>query len=63
MAWLPDEQVMSRLKAYAASQPPGSIVLKCEPEKNAIYLEGVRFEFRNGKRCKRHVRDSSLFLS
>ncbi|MEO8024595.1 Imm58 family immunity protein [Polaromonas sp.] len=46
---LPEEQVMSRLKAYAASQPPGSIVLKREPETNAIYLEGVRFEFRNGK--------------
>lgn len=46
---LSEEQVMSRLKAYVASQPPGSIVLKREPETNAIYLEGVRFEFRSGK--------------
>lgn len=46
---LSEEQVMSRLKVYAASQPPGSIVLKREPGTNAIYLEGVRFEFRDGK--------------
>lgn len=46
---LPEEQVMSRLKAYVASQPPGEIVLKREPGTNAIYLEGVRFEFRDGK--------------
>lgn len=46
---LPEEQVMSRLKAYVASRPPGSIVLKREPETNSIYLEGVRFEFRDGK--------------
>ncbi|WCM91427.1 Imm58 family immunity protein [Acidovorax sp. NCPPB 2350] len=46
---LTEGQVISRLKAYAASQPPGSIVLKRESETNAIYLEGVRFEFRDGK--------------
>lgn len=46
---LPEEQVMSRLNAFSASKGPGAIVLKREPETNAIYLEGVRFEFRNGK--------------
>jgi len=46
---LPEEQVMSRLKAYVASQPPDSIVLKREPETNAIYFEGIRFEFHDGK--------------
>ena len=46
---LPEEQVMSRLKAYAASQPADSIVLKRAPKKNVIYLEGIRFEFRDGK--------------
>ena len=40
---------MSRLKAYAASQPADSIVLKRAPKKNVIYLEGIRFEFRDGK--------------
>lgn len=46
---LPEEQVMSRLKAYVASESPGTIVLKREAETNFIYLEGIRFEFRNGK--------------
>jgi hypothetical protein len=49
---LPEEQVTSRLEAYVASQSPGSILLKREPETNAIYLEGVRFEFRDGKLVK-----------
>ena len=49
---LPEEQVMARLKAYVASQPPDSIVLKREPETNVIYLEGIRFEFRGGKLIK-----------
>lgn len=46
---LPEEQVMLQLKAYVDSKPPGSIVLKRESETNAIYLEGIRFEFRDGK--------------
>ncbi|MFZ1548445.1 MAG: Imm58 family immunity protein [Candidatus Nitrotoga sp.] len=46
---LPEEEVISRLKAYVDLQPSGSIVLKREPETNAIYLEGIRFEFHDGK--------------
>ena len=50
---LPEEQVMSRLKAYVALQPPNSIVLKRDPEEmKTIYLEGFRFEFREGKLIK-----------
>lgn len=50
---LPETQVLSKLTAYAASQPPNSIVLKRYPEeKNVIYLEGFRFEFRDGKLFK-----------
>lgn len=46
---LPEEKVMSRLQAYVASQPLNSVVLKRDPETNATYLEGIRFEFQNGK--------------
>jgi hypothetical protein len=46
---LPEEQVMSRLKSYVDSQPAGSIVLKRDADSGAIYLEGIRFEFSNGK--------------
>ena len=50
---LPEEQVKSRLKAYVASQPPNSIVLKRDPEEsNIISLESFRFEFRDGKLVK-----------
>lgn len=49
---LPEEQVMSRLKAFVVSQPSNSIVLRREPETNSIYLEGIRFEFRDGKLAK-----------
>jgi len=44
---LREEQVMSRLKSYVDSQPAGSIVLKRDAD--SIYLEGIRFEFSNGK--------------
>lgn len=43
---------MARLNAYVAAQPPGSIILKHEPESNVVYLEGIRFEFGNGKLVK-----------
>lgn len=46
---LSEEQVMSRLRAYVASQPNSSLVLKQDSKANTIYLEGMRFEFRNGK--------------
>lgn len=49
---LTEEQVMSRLKAYVASQPADSIVLKRDPEKKLIYLDGVRFEFTDEKLTK-----------
>jgi hypothetical protein len=50
---LPEEQVLSRLKAFAATQPPDSIVLKRLPEDaSSIYFEGFRFEFQNGKLVK-----------
>lgn len=49
---LPEDQVMSRLKAYVASQPAGSVVLKRESETNTVHLEGIRFEFRNSKLVK-----------
>lgn len=49
---LSEDQVMSRLRAYVAKQPAGSIVLKRESETNSIQLEGIRFEFRNGKLAK-----------
>jgi translation initiation factor IF-3 len=40
----------AKLKAFVASQPPDSILMKRErDEKNVIYLEGFRFEFRDGK--------------
>ncbi len=43
-----EEQVMSRLSAYVASQPDGSIILKRNAELHSVYLEGVRFEFVDG---------------
>ena len=46
---LTEEQVMLRLKAYAASQSLESIVLERDPETGVIYFEGIRFEFRDGK--------------
>lgn len=49
---LDEEQVMLRLKAYVDSKPANSIVLKREPETNAVYLEGIRFEFHDGKLIK-----------
>ncbi|WP_230850075.1 Imm58 family immunity protein [Ralstonia solanacearum] len=49
---LPEDRVMSKLNNYAASQPPGSVVLKREPDEGAIYLEGVRFYFRDKKLIK-----------
>jgi Immunity protein 58 len=50
---LPEAQVEARLNAFVASQPPNTIVLKRErDEKNVIYLEGFRFEFRDGKLFK-----------
>jgi hypothetical protein len=47
-----DVQVMQRLSAYAAAQPSGSIVLKKDEADNSIYLEGVRFDFMNGRLSK-----------
>jgi hypothetical protein len=55
LEWLgqPEEQVMSRLKTFVSSQPPDTIVLKRDnEEKNVIFFEGFRFEFRNGKLVK-----------
>jgi hypothetical protein len=50
---LPEDQVLSRLQAFAATRPSGSVVLKRLPEDaNAIYFEGFRFEFRAGKLSK-----------
>ena len=47
---LSEAQVEAKLKAFVVSQPPDSILMKRErDEKNAIYLEGFRFEFRDGK--------------
>lgn len=46
---LSEEQVMSRLRAYAASRSPDSVILRHERETNIIYFEGVRFKFRGGK--------------
>ena len=42
-------QIMSRLKAYVATKPEGSIILKQDPIDRSIALEGIRFEFRDGK--------------
>lgn len=44
-----EEQVLSRLNMYVSTKPAGTIVLKSGPEKNVTYLEGIRFEFKNGK--------------
>eukprot|EP00456_Euglypha_rotunda_P017780 TRINITY_DN1616_c0_g1_i5.p2 TRINITY_DN1616_c0_g1~~TRINITY_DN1616_c0_g1_i5.p2 ORF type:complete len:112 (-),score=12.70 TRINITY_DN1616_c0_g1_i5:816-1151(-) len=50
---LPESQVVSRLQAFVASRPSGSVVLKRLPEEaNSIYFEGFRFEFRDGKLYK-----------
>jgi Immunity protein 58 len=50
---LSEEQVLSRLKAFVASRPPDSIVLKRLPEDaSSIYFEGFRFEFHDGKLVK-----------
>lgn len=47
---VPEEQVYSRLKAFADSQLPDSIVLKRLPEDpGTIHFEGFQFEFQNGK--------------
>jgi hypothetical protein len=45
-------QLMTKLRAYAAIQGKGSVVLKRDPETGDVYLDGVRFEFRDGKLVK-----------
>ena len=47
-----EEQVMSRLKSYVASQTSDTIVLKRETESNIVFLEGIRFQFSDGKLTK-----------
>ena len=50
---LQQAQVEAKLKAFVASQPPDSVLLmRKDNEGNVIYLEGSRFEFRDGKLFK-----------
>jgi hypothetical protein len=49
---LTEEQLMTKLTAYAAIQGNRSVVLKRDPETGDVYLDGVRFEFRDGKLVK-----------
>ncbi len=51
-AGLNEEQLMPKLQAYAASQTKETVVLKRDPDTNVIYLDGVRFEFKDGKLVK-----------
>ncbi|WP_233842107.1 Imm58 family immunity protein [Dyella sp. 2HG41-7] len=49
---LTEEQLMPKLKAYVVSRTDEPLVLKRDPETNTIYLDGVRFEFKDGKLVK-----------
>jgi hypothetical protein len=49
---LTEEQLMSKLRAFVGSQTKEAIVLKQEPETNTVYLDGVCFEFKDGKLVK-----------
>ena len=46
---LTEDQLLLKLKAYIATQPSHDILLKRDPETNAVYLDGIRFEFKDGK--------------
>jgi hypothetical protein len=49
---LTEDQLMTKLRAYAAIQGKGSVVLKCDPETGDVDFDGVRFEFRGGNLVK-----------
>ncbi|GLQ96841.1 Imm58 family immunity protein [Dyella mobilis] len=49
---LSEEQLMSKLETYVSTQPKDAVILKRDPDTNAIYLDGVRFEFKDGKLTK-----------
>jgi hypothetical protein len=49
---LTEEQLMSKLRAYVALQGKGATVLKRDSETGDVYLDGVHFEFRDGKLVK-----------
>lgn len=46
---LSKEEVLSRLNAYAESRPSEIIVIKEEPQENAIYFNSYKFCFSNQK--------------